>query len=309
MSNEDDKTVFRQPPGGSDRTVIRPMPGGRSAPGAPRSPQPGGAAAPPPVAPSAPAAPPRFDTEAAYFRVARGLNPLVNSAAALIAVFEKTRGAVSHSDVGGLHQRIVNEMKAFETRAKEQGIKPEIVLSARYILCAVLDEAVLNTPWGSESAWNQRTLLSVFHNETAGGEKFFLILDRMRETPAENLQMLELIYICLSLGFEGKYRLSNRGRDEIERIRDDLFTVIRSHRGEYERTLSPSWQGLGRVRNTLAEYVPMWVIASFVGAVLFLSYSGFRYWLYRSSSPVAQQLIEISEQLPEAEPSRLSRPE
>ena len=213
---------------------------------------------------------------------------------------------MSHPNVGGLHQRLVNEIKAFEANAKEQGIKPEVVLSARYILCTVLDEAVLNTPWGAESAWTQRTLLSMFHNETSGGEKFFLILDRMRDMPAENLSILEMIYIFLSLGYEGKYRVLHRGKEALEQIRDELFRIIRNHRGEYERSLSPSWEGLGRIKNSLAEYIPMWVIASVVAGVLLVSYTGFRYWLYQSSAPVAQQLVDISNNKPEKAKKRFN---
>ncbi|MDH5570348.1 MAG: type IVB secretion system protein IcmH/DotU [Gammaproteobacteria bacterium] len=299
MSNdESDKTVFRQPSADGDRTVLRPMPGGRGATAPTQAAPP-----PPPVqqspyaAPQSPVqpAPVHVDNAAAYFRTSQGLNPLVNAASTLIAVFEKTRHSMSHPDVGGLHQRLVSEIRSFETQARERGIKPEIVLATRYLLCVCLDEAVLNTPWGSESAWTQRTLLSTFHNETSGGEKFFAILDRMRQTPAENLEILELIYICLSLGFEGKYRVVNRGRDMLDQLREELFSIIRNYRGEYERSLSPSWHGLGKIRNSLTEFIPMWVIASIVGAVLFLSYSGFRIWLYNSSSPVAEQLVTISE--------------
>lgn len=299
-SDNKDKTVFRKPASAGDRTVIRPRPGGRGA--APPQQQ----GNPPPQQPAQHAVPqghsqpppqqrPQFETHAAHFRTSHGLNPLVNAASTLLAVFEKTHNTVSHPNVGGLHQRLVNELKAFEVRAKEQGIKPEIVLSARYVLCTVLDEAVLNTPWGAESAWTQRTLLSIFHNETSGGEKFFLILDRMRDTPAENLYILELMYICISLGFEGKYRVIHRGRDMLEQIRDELYRIIRNHRGEYERELSPSWHGLGKIRNSLAQYVPMWVVASFVGAILIFSYSGFRYWLYHSSASVSQQLTDIAD--------------
>lgn len=301
-TDNSDKTVFRQPAGAADRTVMRPRPGGRgNAPQQAPVQQPmsddrgqvyNRAPTPQPTAPS-------FDTQAAYFRTGKGLNPLVNAASTLIAVFEKTHKSMSHPNVGGLHQRLVNEIKEFESKAKEQGIKPEVVLSARYILCTVLDEAVLNTPWGAESAWTQRTLLSMFHNETSGGEKFFLILDRMRDTPAENLTILELIYIFLSLGYEGKYRVIHRGKEALEQIRDELFRIIRNHRGEYERSLSPSWEGLGRMKNSLAEYIPMWVVASVVGGVLLLSYSGFRYWLYQSSAPVAQQLTNIAIDKPE----------
>lgn len=294
-TDNSDKTVFRQPAGAADRTVMRPRPGGRgTAPQQPPVQQAPVQQQPQSYNTAPPHIPPAFDTQAAYFRTGKGLNPLVNAASTLIAVFEKTHKSLSHPNVGGLHQRLVNEIKAFETKAKEQGIKPEIVLSARYILCTVLDEAVLNTPWGAESAWTQRTLLSMFHNEATGGEKFFLILDRMREMPAENLYILELIYIFLSLGYEGKYRVIHRGKESLEQIRDELFRIIRTHRGEYERSLSPSWEGLGRIKNSLAEYIPMWVVASVVGGVLLLSYSGFRYWLYQSSAPVAHQLTNIA---------------
>lgn len=289
MSSDDsDRTVFKQPIPGGDRTVLKPMPGRRgAAPAEPRQ-------APPAQPRQSAGGPPRVDSEAAYFRTASGLNPLVNTAATLIAVFEKTRQSMSHPDVGGLHQRLTNEVRAFESRLREMGVRQETVLAARYVLCSTLDEAVLNTPWGSESAWAQRTLLTVFHNETSGGEKFFLILDRMRQSPAENLDMLELIYILLSIGFEGRYRLQQRGRDALEQIKDELFTIIRRYRGEYERSLSPSWHGLGNVRKTLTEYVPMWVIASVAAAILFFGYSGFRYWLYETATPVAEQLREIS---------------
>ncbi len=299
MSSDDgDKTVFRQPSIDSDRTVIRPMPGGRGgAQQPPAQPQAAPAAQTPPTAQHHTAAPQAAAAVSAssYFSTSSGLNPLVNAASTLIAVFEKTRASVSHPDVGGLHQRLVNELKNFENSARDAGIKPEVILSARYALCTALDEAVLNTPWGSESAWPQRTLLSVFHNETAGGEKFFLILDRMKQQPGENLFILELMYILLSLGFEGKYRVIHRGREMIEQLRDELFTIIRRQRGEYERSLSPNWRGLGKTRNSLAQYIPMWVIASIAGAILLLSYSGFRVWLYNSSTPVVEQLDTITD--------------
>lgn len=298
-SDNPDKTVFRQPVNKGDGTVVRPMPGGRASSN--HMPPP---SIPPAAAPQNPSYmqhPPsnnvhaqNTDFNATQFQTVFGLNPLINASAMLIAVFTKTRETVSHANVGGLHQQLVSELKLFEERSKEAGIKPEIILATRYLLCTILDEAVLNTPWGAESAWTQKTLLSVFHNETKGGEKFFIILDRMRNAPAENIDILELMYIFLSLGYEGKYRVVHRGRDLLEQLRDDLFQIIRRQRGEYERTLSPSWEGVGRIRNTLTQYVPMWVVASVIGGIMLLSYSGLRYWMHESTNDVAKQLTEIS---------------
>jgi len=291
FDSQSDRTVFRQPSVKSDRTVVKPSPGGRSKPISPNMDSKPSESIPPESIQQSHAY--QHDNGGNYFKTTHGLNPLVNSASTLIAVFEKTKKAVSHPDIGGLHQRLVNEIKSFEIRSKEQGIPSEIVLSARYILCTILDEAVLNTPWGCESAWHQRSLLSIFHNETSGGDKFFILIDRFRQSPSENIDIIELFYICLSVGFEGKYRLSPRGKESIENIRGELFSIIRNHRGEYERALSSSWQGLGKFNNSLVHYIPLWVVMSIVGMVLITSYSGFRYWLYDSSIPVVSNLERI----------------
>ncbi len=283
MSDNSDKTVFKQPmPGGNRTQSKQPSPGQRSA-----------QVAQPTPARNIPAG------ELTHFHTGKGLNSLVNLASTLIAVFEKTRQSLSHNDIGGLHQRLINEIRSFENRMRDAGIRQEVILSARYLICSVLDESVLNTPWGGESAWSQRTLLSIFHNETSGGEKCFLILDRLRQSPAENIEIIELFYICLSLGFEGKYRLTDRGKDQLDQLREELYAIIRRYRGDYERNLSANWQGLGNVRKSLENYLPLWVVLAFVGAILFFGYSGFRYWLYSSSAPVANQLHTISSSISE----------
>ena len=297
MSDESDRTVFKQPiPGGGsasggsgpDRTSLRPSPGRRTGQTEVGRARPGGASS------GQAAAGGRRGMESSAFEITQGLNPLVNAASLLIGVFEKTRHAARHPDIAGLHKRLVREIKDFEDKAKDEGIKPEIVLSARYLLCSALDEAVMHTPWGSESAWAQRTLLSIYHNETSGGEKCFLILDRLLQSPSENLDVLELFYICLSLGFEGKYRLHPRGRDQVENLRDELYRTLRRYHGEPERSLSTAWQGLGRGRKTLAHYVPLWVAASIFALIVFLGYAGFAYWMREVSNPVVEELNIIA---------------
>lgn len=285
-----DKTVFKQQMNQGDGTIVRPRPGGRVA------------SAPVETVQSAP-----FRQAAAVvtphgslsgeLSVLEALNPLVSAASILLAVFSKTRESLNHPNVGSLHQQLVREIKDFDVKAKAAGVKEENVMVARYLLCTILDEAVLNTPWGTQSAWNQRTLLSVFHNETAGGEKFFAIIDHLRGSPAENIHVLELAYLCLSLGYEGKFRVISRGREQLEQLRDDIYYIIRTYRGEFERELSPSWQGIGSSKRTLANYVPMWVVASIIAGMMTLTFSGFRYWLDQSSDIVSHQLVEMQKQL------------
>ncbi len=87
-------------------------------------------------------------------------------------------------------------MKSFEKNSIEKEVSPDVAYEARYILCAFIDEIVLNTPWGSGSVWSYSSLLSALHNDTSGGERFFQMLATKSDAPAQNGVILEHIYHC-----------------------------------------------------------------------------------------------------------------
>ncbi len=193
----------------------------------------------------------------------------------------------------------VRQIRDFEWRCGQQGIDEESTLYARYIICTVLDEFATKTPWGGNGVWSSQSLLSQFHDETGGGEKFFQILEHLQTQPATYLPVLELMYISMSLGFEGKYSLENRGNVEIENLRDNLFHLMRLQRGEAERDLSPHWQGISEKRYTLMKHIPVWVFSALAGVVLLVLYSGFSYQLTTSKDQVLAALqAPVAEYLP-----------
>ena len=295
FSDDPDKTVFRQPSTDPDRTVIRESnrASRRSTTAGQQLPKQLPAFRVQPYDDSV-VKPRAHIAEENAARSSRGINNVLIEASNLITMFDNIRQTPSHDNIGGLHQSLVNEIKMFEVNAKNSGINSETVLLARYVMCVALDEAVLNTPWGSDSKWNQRTLLSIFHNETSGGEKLFLILDRMREEPSANLDFLEFMFVLLSLGYSGKYSVIDGGRDTLDQIRNDLYRIIRSLRVDYERSLSPSWHGLGNTGNTLKKYLPVKIIGIVILAVFIVSYSSFSLWMQQSSAPLVKQLNGIS---------------
>ena len=287
MVDDSEKTFFGGSFNGqSDRTVVVPTPGHR--PHRPTSPS---AAMQSPEAPL-PATPPG---QGGSMELQQGLNPLMATASELIALLGELRHTLRVQNPKQLRTQVVTAMRQFEHKAKAKGVPADVTLSARYILCTALDEAVLNTPWGAEVGWARASLLSTFHNETFGGEKVFLILDRVQSAPAKYIDLIELIYICLSLGFEGKYKLDPRGRDQLEIIRDNLRRMIEMQRGDFERDLSPRWHGATQQSKRIMEYIPIWVIAAVVAAILLVSYSGYRVWLETITDPQEQVLLELAE--------------
>ncbi|NMX76133.1 DotU family type IV/VI secretion system protein [Pseudomonas sp. WS 5532] len=161
-----------------------------------------------------------------------GLNPLVTAAWELMCEVLELKLSSGRENLQTLNERLAASLTRFEVRAQHEGMESAQVIAARYVLCSVVDEAVVTTAWGSRSDWSKISLLSRFHNETFGGEKFFQLLERLSRDPVKHLAMLELMYLCLSMGFEGKYRVMERGVTELEGVRDALYRQIRHVRGD-----------------------------------------------------------------------------
>ena len=136
----------------------------------------------------------------------------------------------------------MREVQAFETRARALGVSNETILGARYCVCTALDETAAQTPWGGSGVWSRHSLLVTFHNETWGGEKFFQLLAKLAQNPQQHAHLLELMYYCLALGFEGRFRIVDNGRTQLETLKQRLLTILHQVRGEYERPLALHWQ-------------------------------------------------------------------
>ena len=165
-----------------------------------------------------------------------GLNPLVQAASPLLLLIGGCAAPRRRWTSSGLRRHALEEIRRFEERARASGVRNEIVLAARYALCAGLDEAVLSTPWGAQSEWAQHPLLVALHREAWGGEKFFEMLDRISADPARHIDLLELQYLMLALGFTGKYQMLERGHEQLADLQQSLYRKIRASAGPAPRS-------------------------------------------------------------------------
>ena len=258
---------------GLDRTVIMPAPGGR-------------------VAPGRPAAQEQSEPVEAG-AVTSGLNPLVAAANPLLNVIPPLRASMEHPNPNALRENLARGIREFEARARAVGIPTEKIIAARYALCTLIDENAANTPWGASGAWAQHGLLALFHGETEGGEKFFQVLARLAENPQANLDILELMYVCLQFGFEGRFRVIEGGSRQLEAVRQRLLSIIRKQRGEYERDLSGSWQGVATRGQARLGWMPLWVVGAVTMLLLLGIYLGFKLSLSGASDRLAGEIASL----------------
>jgi type VI secretion system protein ImpK len=238
----------------------------------------------PPGSTAVPAAP------EADLRSLSGLNPLVEAANPLLAAVPRIRTSATHANPAGLREHLVRDIGEFEANARAKGVKPESILIARYAVCTVLDEAVASTPWGGTANWAQTSLLVTFHREAWGGEKFFQLLDRLMADPASDPYLLELLYVCLALGFEGRFRVADNGRAQLDQLRERVFELVRVRRGDFERDLSPHWQGVDAPIRKGRGLLTLWVAASAAAALLIAVFIVLKFSLADRSDAIAALL-------------------
>lgn len=172
-------------------------------------------------------------------------NPLLAAANPLLMMLQSLRSAQAPGNVNELRVRLIDAVKEFEA-ACDRARVPELERRiANYALCTVVDEAVQMTPWGGAANWAQQSLLIHYHRESQGGEKFFEFLNRIAGSPGQYGSLLELFYVCLSLGFMGRFHLEGpAGRQAVNDLRERIHTLMRQGRPATDTTLSSQWAGL-----------------------------------------------------------------
>lgn len=73
---------------------------------------------------------------------------------------------------------------------------------ARFAICAWADESILNSPWQEKSRWLGEQLQRLYYQTTDAGEEFF---ERMNRLAPHQREVREVYYLCLAMGFTGRY--------------------------------------------------------------------------------------------------------
>ncbi len=265
-----------------------PAPGSAAGGYVPPSPQPAGGAQPPRQQGGAPA---RIDFAAAEPDL-YGPEPLVAAAGRLIHLASQVRTMPVGPDLAGLRQLVIRELDAFSPRAQSLGLDAKTIQLAHYILCAFMDDAVMSTPWGANSPWSQHSLLAAYHNDTQGGDRLFQFAERMEADPAREPRLMELLYQCLSLGFEGRAALDPRGASLLQQRRSRLAAAIAGRTGPPAAELSPQWRGIEVAGGKYAPRIPLWAILAGLATVALVIFSAL---LFRLSSQTDAAIASLNQ--------------
>ncbi len=231
-------------------------------------------------------------------------NPLINAFSPLLGLAPELEAAAAPENPDVLRARLLDNLTYARDGAVSAGVSLTQADKGAWFVAALLDDIALNTPWGGHSDWPRMPLVAELYGNVDAGERFFDLTEDLMRYPERDPHLLELAFLCLSLGFRGKYRLSgSSGEAAITQMRSQLARLL-SDRDADDRALSPNWQGVKAQDESPGFVVPLWAIGMIALALMAAIYVGLGIRL----SNKGEQLFTLANVLPPPERASIYRP-
>jgi len=128
---------------------------------------------------------------------------------AYVVYFQKTV-SVKHPSYEQVKADISRLLTESETCLTKGVFSQEDYDQARFVICAWIDEVILVSKWNQKDKWQREQLQRIYYSTTDAGEEVF---ERLNNIGLHQKDVREVYYLCLSLGFTGRY--CNKGDESL----------------------------------------------------------------------------------------------
>lgn len=220
-------------------------------------------------------------------------NPLIAAAANMLILLGRLRTGLVEMKAGPLIDHVTREIDLFERNALAAGVSPMDAQDAKYALSATADDIVQNLPGADRGMWLEYSMVARFFGERASGVGFFQKMDEVMKAPGQRFYLLELMLICLSLGFEGQYRTMANGAVDLARIRLAIYETLRRIQPRPDDDISVRWGAMPMGRRRRRGGVPIWVVGSVAAMMIVALFATLSTLLTQQSAGVRDGILML----------------
>jgi len=180
------------------------------------------------------------------------------------------RSAKEYGDPKTLREKILQLLDKIERESRQHEYSLEDIQRAKFALVAFLDESIIASDWTQKDSWLSKPLQLQLYNRFDAGEEFYSKLDAMLDEIQLNTEVLEVYYLCLTLGFKGKYGVTEQEKQRV--IVDDIYHEFKLSNFNKPDVLSPNGNRKEEIREIIQSEIPYWTIGVGTAAIGLLIY-------------------------------------
>lgn len=203
------------------------------------------------------------------------------------------RASYEFGDADVLRRRIKDLFDQAERDGLRSEVPSEDLRSAKFALVAFIDETILSSEWSQKDYWVAKPMQLELYDRYDAGEEFFVRLDNLLGDPRTHAQVLEVYYMCMTLGFKGRYLLHDQERLRI--LIEETYSALAKVPGMSSGILSPHGQPRGQAATEVRSKLPVWVIVAFALGLALLVYLGMSLWMNSAADDAARMINEMSQ--------------
>ncbi len=213
-----------------------------------------------------------MEIEANHYQVAQKLSEVCSNVFSLIL---HLRASDDFGEPNTLRSKVITLFDSMKNKGKELGIDEEELNEAQYALVAFLDETIANSSWIKKDEWLARRLALELFNTVNAGDEYFTKLEQLQQQGTSKASLLEVYYLCLVLGFEGKYKIL--GKEKLKTVVIEIAKDLKLAKLAESNELSPRWKRSHEIiRAVPISGIPFWLVLIFcltVGIIIFFKAS------------------------------------
>ncbi|MCE0557528.1 type IVB secretion system protein IcmH/DotU [Motilimonas sp. E26] len=155
-------------------------------------------------------------------------NQLLNISSELLGLVLKLSQLPAPDNIAEFRRHLIEQINELKQRGAQLTYPVAVIDKLCFLFAVVLDEFIQYSPWGEESKWENKTLLSELFGMRNGGELFYSVADKALRQPSKLIDLIEIIYLFLSIGFKGQYRDANA--DQLAIFMHEIELQMHQHR-------------------------------------------------------------------------------
>lgn len=167
-------------------------------------------------------------------------------------------------------------LDGFERNARQKNVSVDDIYAAKYAFCAAVDETILSADSPIRDEWERSPLQLILFGDQLAGEHFYSELETVRHRGAASVETLEVFYMCLLTGFQGKYMLESKEKlNYLIATLDKEIAHLKGKRAQF----APHWKSPDSIKHMMRAEIPLWIVGAAFTLFGVAIYAGLSWYL------------------------------